>query len=102
MIIHYTPCGTRLPAKWTQPKPDAIRCEWRGRVYECDFSDPGIEYEIPESVRDVVHKAWRESESGPLHLAVPSLGPLSEDVTVDHGTEEALSWSKPEQSDNER
>ena len=92
MIIHYTPCESSYPAIWSQPHPDAIRCEWRGKVYECDFSDPGVEYLVPDEVRDVVHRAWRDTESGPLHLAVPSLGPLSEDVTVDHGDSEVLGW----------
>ena len=92
MIVTYVPCGTKAPARWAQPSPDVLRCEWRGKVYECDFSDPGVEYEIPASVRDVVHRAWRESEDGPLHLAVPSLGPLSEDVTIDHGDSEVLGW----------
>ena len=90
MICHYSPCHTRTPATWTQPAPDQIRCEWRGKVYEADFSDPGVEYEIPEEVRDVAHKAWRDTEDGPLHLQVPSLGPLSSEVTIDHGTDEVL------------
>jgi len=57
-----------------------------------DFSDPGIEYEIPEEVADVVHKAWRETEDGPLHVQVPSLGRLSEEVTIDFGEQVELSW----------
>ena len=92
MILHYTPCGTRYPAKWTQPQPDVIRCEWRGKVYACDFSDPGVEYEVPAEVADVVHKAWRETDDGPLHLQVPSLGPLGEERIVDHGDAEVLGW----------
>jgi hypothetical protein len=69
-----------------------LRCQWRGKVYECDFSDPGVEYEIPDEVRDVVHKAWRDTEDGPLHLQVPSLGRLSSEVTIDHGADEVLGW----------
>ena len=92
MICHYTPCGTKSPAKWSQPSVDVLACEWRGKVYECDFSDPGIEYEIPDEVRDVVHKAWRETDDGPLHVQVPSLGRLSQEATIDHGTDEVLGW----------
>jgi len=92
MIIHWTPCYDTPPARWSQPEPDVLRCEWRGKLYEVDFSDLGVEYEIPDEVRDVVHKAWRETEDGPLHVQVPSLGPLSQDVTMDHGTEETLGW----------
>lgn len=89
MIIYYTPCTTSHPATWTQPAPDQIRCEWRGKVYECDFSDPEIiEFDIPNEVRDVIHKAWRVD--GVLHLTVPSLRPLQEDIMIDHGTEEVL------------
>jgi hypothetical protein len=92
MIVSYTPCGTKSPAIWTQPSPDVLACEWRGKLYECDFSDPGVEYEIPDEVRDVVHKAWRETEDGPLHLQVPSLRSLGQEVTIDHETDEVLGW----------
>lgn len=92
MIIHYTLCGTRYPATWTQPQKDTIRCEWYNKVYECDFSAIGIEYEIPDEVKDVIHKAWRETEDGPLHLLVPSLGELSENITIDHGENIELGW----------
>lgn len=90
MIVTYEPCATKQPAKWIQPAPDQLRCEWRGKVYEVDFNDPGVEYEIPDEVRDVVHKAVRKN--GVLHLVVPSLGRLKEPVTIDHGTEETLGW----------
>lgn len=91
MIITYTPCETRTPATWTQPAPDQLRCKWRGKVYEVDFSDSDIvEFDIPEEVRDVVHEAKRVD--GVLHLKVPSLGPLKKDVTIDHGTQEVLGW----------
>lgn len=91
MIIHYTPCATSQPAKWTQPALDQVRCEWRGKVYECDFSDPEIvEFDIPDEIRDVIHAARRVD--GVLHLTVPSLGPLQENVTINHGTEERLGW----------
>jgi hypothetical protein len=92
MIVTYKPCHTRRPATFSQPAPDQLRVEWRGKTYEVDFSDPGLEYEIPDEARDVVHKAWRDTEDGPLHLVVPSLGRLSQDVTIDHGTEETLGW----------
>jgi len=69
-----------------------LACEWRGRSYSVDFSEPGVEYEIAPEVADVVHKAWRETDTGPLHVRVPSLGPLGKDVTVDHGAEEKLGW----------
>ena len=92
MIITYFPCGTKSPARWTQPSPDVLRCEWRGKVYECDFSDKGVEYEVPPEVADVVHRAWRESDEGPLHLQVPSLGDIGEDLTIDHGDAEVLGW----------
>ena len=94
MIITYSPCHTKTTARWTQPQPDAIRCEWRGKVYECDFSTPGVEYEVPPEVADVVHRAWRESDDGPLHLRVPSLGQLDQDVTIDHGDEKELGYAQ--------
>ena len=94
MIIHYTPCESSYPAIWSQPHPDAIRCEWRGKVYECDFSDAGVEYDIPAEVAEVVHRAWRESDAGPLHLQVPSLGALSEPVTIDHGDAKELGYAQ--------
>ena len=85
MILHYTPCHSRKPATWSQPQPDALRCEWNGRVFECDFSQPGSVYEIPDSVREVVHSAWRD-ESGALNLLVPSLRFNAQiDIAIDHG-----------------
>lgn len=91
MTVTYTPCNSRTPATWTQPAPDQLRCEWRGKLYEVDFSDPEIiEFDIPDEVRDVVIEAKRVD--GVLHLKVPSLGPLKEDVTIDHGTDEVLGW----------
>lgn len=92
MIITYRPCGTKSPATWSQPSVDVLACEWRGKVYECDFSDPGIEYVVPDEVRDVIHSAWRDTETGPLHVEVPSLGRLGQEITIDHGTDEVLGW----------
>lgn len=92
MIMHYSPCLDSTTARWTQPQPDVVRCDWRGKVYECDFSTPGVEYEVPPEVAEVVHKAWRETDDGPLHLKVPSLGPLGQDLTIDHGDSEVLGW----------
>ena len=92
MIVTYSPCIDYFRARWTQPQPDVLRCEWRGKVYECDFSTPGVEYEIPPEVADVIHRAWRETDDGALHLKVPSLGPLDQDVTIDHGDAEVLGW----------
>ena len=94
MIVTWKPCGTKSPAKWTQPSPDVLACSWRGKVYECDFSAPGVEYEVPPEVADVVHKAWRETDDGPLHLKVPSLGPLGQDVTIDHGDAKELGYAQ--------
>ena len=86
MIITWTPCEDDRAARWSQPRVDVLVCEWRGKTYEVDFSDPGVEYEIPEEARDVVHGAWRETDSGPLHLKLPTLrNGVSEDYTVNVG-----------------
>ena len=91
MIIHWTPCHDNPPARWSQPEPDVLRCEWRGKDIEVDFTDTTIiEYEIPDDARDVIHKAWREN--GVLHVKCPSLGRLWDDVTIDAGDAEVLSW----------
>jgi hypothetical protein len=82
MIIHWTPCVDNPPARWSQPEPDVLRCEWRGRDIEVDFTDATIvEYKIPAEARDVIHKAWRED--GTLHVTCPSLRQMSEDTTED-------------------
>ena len=100
MIIHWTPCGDNKAARWSQPSPDVLRCEWRGKTYEVDFSDAGVEYIIPEEARDVVHGAWRETDTGPLHLKCPSLcNGLSQDVTIDHGSNHVLGcYTTPSES----
>lgn len=85
MIIHWTPSNSRYPAKWSQPKPDVIRCDWHGKIHEADFSGPGVVYEVPEDVREVVHQAWRDRE-GVLNLLVPTLSRGAQvDVVIDHG-----------------
>lgn len=92
MIVHYVPCYVRphAAAVWSQPAPDCIRCEWLGNVYEVDFTDDAMEYEIPEGPDDVIHAAWREN--GVLHVQVGARGDLAEPTTIDHGTEEQLGW----------
>ena len=91
MIIHWIPVYDNRPISWTQPEPDKLIVEYRGRSVAIDFSDPAIvEYDLEAPVNDFVGKAWREH--GVLHLEMPCYGLLSEIKVKDHGEERILSW----------
>ena len=92
MIVTYKPIPSNRRAIFTQPSPDVMRVEWLGRTYELEMTDPGVEYEIPDEVRDVIHRAYRETEGGPLQVYVPGLGPIHQEITIDHGTDTELGW----------
>jgi hypothetical protein len=56
-----------------------------------DFSDKTIvKFELEPPVTNLIHKAWREN--GVLHLQMPALGDLLRPITIDHGTEEEITW----------
>lgn len=91
MIVEWKPCYDHRPISWTQPEPDKLVIEHMGKTIAVDLSDTTIvEYELESPVTDYVHRAWRED--GVLHLRMPSYGPLKEDVTINHGDEERITW----------
>jgi len=93
MIIHWTVCYDHRPARFEQPEKDKLVASWNGKEVAIDFSDPEIvEYELTGDLLVFVHRAWRED--GELNLIMPSLGPLDEPRTIDHGEDKVLSWRK--------
>lgn len=91
MIIVWTPCYDNKPMTVRQPEPDKLVIHHRDTVLALDFSDSSIvRYDRAEPYAAYIHRAWREE--GVLHLRMPSFGPLREDVTIDYGTEETITW----------
>lgn len=91
MVIHWVPCYDHRPLSCRQPEPDKITAEWLCYNIAVDFSDTNIiEYELEPPVTNLIHKAWRED--GVLHLQMPALGNLREPKTIDHGTDEVITW----------
>ena len=91
MIIHWSPCYDDKSISWSQPEPNKLVIEHRGKTIAVDFSNPEIvEYEPKYPVHDYVCKAWREG--GVLNLNMPCYGRLAKPITKDHGEDEVLTW----------